>query len=1068
MTEKGNGHQVEGETDTSHTILVVEDDIALSRLVQKNLKRVGFHPVGVVKGAEAIARIADRPPTLLLLDYRLPDMTGQQVIESLKARQCNVPFIITTGHGDEQVAVEMMKLGARDYLVKDTNFLDLLPSVVKRVVDQLATEKRLAEAEERLRQSEEKYRHLFEYANDSIFIVEPSTRRFLNVNENAARRLGYSRAELLRLTLDDIDTPAAAAHNEAIIRELQETGSVIFEHAHRRKDGTEMPVEISSRVIEYGGRRVFLSFVRDITKRKRAVQALRESEERYRTLFEGVPVGLYRTTPAGQFVEVNGALVQMLGYPDREALLAVNVAELYVNPEDRQRWRFRLEQEKVVRDFEVQIRQYDGMTIWMKNTGRVVQDAGGRTLYYEGNLEDITQRKRAEEEIRRRNRELAMLNQIIAASVTSLEPEAILETACRELARAFDVPQATATLLNEEKTATMVAAECRAENRLTRLNETMAVRDYVVQYLLTHKGPLVVDDAHTDPRLAPVRDLLQQRGIISLLILPLIIKGEVVGSLDLLTTEIRHFSTEEINLAWSVADQVAGSLASVRLAQTHQLLITAIEQATETVIITDIDDKIIYINPAFEHTTGYNRAEVIGQSPDILSSDKHDEAFFQEMRATMRSGQTWRGRIVNKKKDGTLFTEEATISPIRGQNGDIVSFVEVKRDVTRELQLEEQYHQAQKMEAIGRLAGGVAHDFNNLLTGIMGHAGLALQELPPGDPVRNDIQEIHKNAERAANLTRQLLTFARRQVIAPRVLNLNELILNVDKMLRRLIGEDIELVTLPAPDLGQIKADPGQIEQVLLNLAVNARDAMPDGGKLTIEITEVILDEAYTRRHPEVSPGQYVMLAVSDTGMGMTEEVKAHIFEPFFTTKEVGKGTGLGLATCFGIVRQNNGHIWVYSEPGQGTTFKIYLPRVEETVDSSTKRGQSPSLPRGTEVILLVEDEEAVRDLAARALRRQGYTVLEAANGEEALRLAEEYSGEIHLLLTDVVMPQMGGKALATRLGGIRSKTKILFTSGYTDKAIVHHSILDSDIAFIQKPFSPTTLVYKVREVLDK
>jgi CheY-like chemotaxis protein len=287
-------------------------------------------------------------------------------------------------------------------------------------------------------------------------------------------------------------------------------------------------------------------------------------------------------------------------------------------------------------------------------------------------------------------------------------------------------------------------------------------------------------------------------------------------------------------------------------------------------------------------------------------------------------------------------------------------------------------------------------------------------------------------------------------------------------MLRRLIGEDIELVMLPAPDLGQVKADPGQLEQVLLNLAVNARDAMPGGGKLTIETANVTLDEDYAQQYAEVAAGEYVLLSINDNGIGMTEEVKGRIFEPFFTTKEAGKGTGLGLATCFGIVKQSGGHIWVYSEVDQGTTFKIYLPRVAADAGSLPGRGQSHALPRGTETILLVEDEATVRTLAARTLRKQGYTVLEAANGEEALYVARQHSGEIQLLFTDVVMPQMGGKMLASRLEEESPSTRVLFTSGYTDNAIVHHGVLDPGIAFLQKPFSPEVLIRKVREVLDQ
>jgi CheY-like chemotaxis protein len=362
----------------------------------------------------------------------------------------------------------------------------------------------------------------------------------------------------------------------------------------------------------------------------------------------------------------------------------------------------------------------------------------------------------------------------------------------------------------------------------------------------------------------------------------------------------------------------------------------------------------------------------------------------------------------------------------------------------------------------------VAHDFNNLLTGMMGYAGLALKALSPDDPVRRDIEEIQKTAKRAADLTRQLLAFARKQVIHPTVLNLNDLILNIDKMLRRFIGENIQMVTLPAPDLGYVKADRGQLEQVLLNLVLNARDAMPAGGNLTMETANVTLDEDYARQHAEVTPGEYVLLSISDTGIGMTEEVKAHLFEPFFTTKEIDKGTGLGLAICFGIVKQSGGHIQVYSEVNGGTTFKIYLPRFREAISPVPDQDKPNNLPRGVETILLVEDETSVRELASRMLRQQGYNVLNAANGDEALRVAQEQAeAEIHLLLTDVVMPQLGGRELADRLKTMRPDLKVLFISGYTGNTDVHHGFLEPGVAFLSKPFSPQMLAHKVREVLD-
>ena len=1120
--------------------------------------------------------------------------------------------------------------------------------------------------------------------------------------------------------------------------------------------------------------------------RARQHQSVKAAEASYRGLFDGVPVGLYRTTPAGRFLDVNPALVHMLGYPDRETLMAVNANELYVDDEERARWRTRLEQEGIVRDFEVRFRQSDGTVIWARDTARALRDVDGRVLYFEGSMEDIAERKRAEEELAKernllrtlvdnlpdchifvkdsesrfittnlshlqtlgaknldevfgktdfdlfpeelaeqyhadeqgvlesgeplfnrvepvvdqrgekkwylttkvplrdgsgsivglmgmsrditehkqaeetlkqrnrelatlfeattaissnlslgtvlqtvaeqmvsalgssgcalsiwrreqdavetlaehntlkpenndppgtyyalsdypatrqvletgqsmliqyddptadqaelawmarqevktvlmlpliarervwgllelidemegrqytaeefslaesltaqaalaienaqlhqavqqelaeraraeqenhsRSRELALLNRIIAASATEPEPTTILEIACREMAHAFDVPQAIAAQLNDEKTAATVVAEYRTDDRPPALNDTFPMEGNPwYQYLFTYKAPLSVDDAFRDPWLAPIHGPTGdgQRCAASLLILPLIIDGDVVGSLSLAATQPRTFSASEISLAWNVADQVAGGLARARLAQTQRRLTAAIEQAAESIVILDTEGAILYVNPAFERITGYSRAEAVGQTLHILNSGKHDAAFFKNLWATVSAGEVWHGRIVNKQKDGTLYTDETTVTPVRNESNTIVNYVEVKRDVTRELELEEQYRQSQKMEAVGQLTAGIAHDFNNLLTAINGFAELMQFELSVDDPRQELVVKILRSGKRASDLIRQLLAFSRKQIIEPRVLDLNAVVTDMDRMLQRIIGENIELQTILIRDLWPVKADPSQIEQVIVNLAVNARDAMPGGGKLIIETANVMLDEDYAADHVGAEAGEHVLLAVSDTGVGISEDVRARIFEPFFTTKQAGKGTGLGLATVYGIVKQSGGNIWVYSEEGVGTTFKVYLPRGAESRRTLDHPEIGQEMPLGKETILLVEDEAGVRDLARVVLQRQGYTVLEAADGQQAVQLADGHSGPIHLLLTDVVMPGSNGKTLAQNLIQTHPEMSVLFMSGYTNEAIAHHGVLEPGVAFLQKPFHPMTLARKVRKVLD-
>lgn len=392
---------------------------------------------------------------------------------------------------------------------------------------------------------------------------------------------------------------------------------------------------------------------------------------------------------------------------------------------------------------------------------------------------------------------------------------------------------------------------------------------------------------------------------------------------------------------------------------------------------------------------------------------------------------------------------------------------ELEREVSERKMAEEQLRQAQKMEAVGKLAGGVAHDFNNLLTAINGHSDLAMRRLKQDDPLYDKLEKIKKAGERAATLTHQLLAFSRKQILQPKVLDLNQVVFEMNKMLQPLIGEDIDLLTKLKPDLGMVKADPGQLEQVLMNLSVNARDAMPKGGKLTIETANVYLDEDYAGRHLSITPGWYVMLAVSDTGSGMDAQTQERIFDPFFTTKEVGKGTGLGLSTVYGIVKQSGGSIWVYSELGRGTTFKVYLPCVNRCAEEPVSSTDSNKLSEGNETVLLVEDEEMVREMAKEILEESGYRVLEAKHGHEALLIAGQYRGPIHLMLSDVVMPQMSGRELAEQFISLRKDMKVLYMSGYTDDAIVHHGVLDEGTSFIEKPFTPNALARKIRETLN-
>jgi PAS domain S-box-containing protein len=697
--------------------------------------------------------------------------------------------------------------------------------------------------------------------------------------------------------------------------------------------------------------------VTDITERKQAEKALQESRQRLLLILDHFPARVFWKDKNLDFLGCNQLHAEDRGLNSPDEIVGKNdydffpveEAELY-RADDRTV----IISGKAKLNFEEPQTRFDGSTRWLRTSKVPLYDGDDHVIGILGTYEDITERKQAEEEIRRQNRELTLLNQVIAASSTGLAAEPVLETVCREMALAFDVPQSLATLINQEEEIVTIVAEYKSEDQRSILNEKIPLADNTLaQYFMKEKTPLVSNDAVNDPRLTSIAHLLRKRNVVSILSLPLFKDNEVMGTLSLTTNKTRKFSPNEIELGQRVAKQVAGTLARIQL-----------------------DEK--------------NR------------------------------------------------------------------------------QLEEQYRQGQKMEAIGRLAGGMAHDFNNLLTVITGYSELLLhRHMDKNSHEFRNVEQIRRAGERAARLTRQLLAFSRQQVIKPEILDLNEVITDMNKMLRRLVTENIELITDLAPTLGQIKADRGQIEQIIMNLTVNASDAMPQGGQLTTRTATIDLSE----EEAGLSPGAYVLLSISDTGVGMDAETQAHIFEPFFTTKEVGKGTGLGLATVYGIVRQNRGNITVSSRPGEGTTFEIYLPCYhEEETSLLTRQGQAtPEFPKGKETILLVEDEDMVRDLARHTLQQNGYQILEARDGREALDFCREYRQPIHLLLTDVIMPRgLSGPDLAIQVMTLRPDIKVLYVSGYVDNEIVKHGVLNADVEFLQKPFSPTALARKVRDILDK
>jgi PAS domain S-box-containing protein len=714
----------------------------------------------------------------------------------------------------------------------------------------------------------------------------------------------------------------------------------------------------------------------------------------------------------------------------------------------------------------------------------------GKVTRLFGSLQDITDRKRAEDALQERATQLALLNEIGGQVAALLDMDQVLDRAAHLVQERLGYHHVGLFTRDAGEERLVMRARAGEFAPLFPPDHSLALGQGLVGWVGQHGETLLANDVDAEPHYVnPYPDRLPTRSELSV---PIRIGDEIVGVLDLQSPQPNAFDPDDVATLETLAGQLAVAMNNARLYQAIQQELgerlraeaelrrlnefneSIVQSMTEGIIVEDAAGSLTFVNPAAAAMLGYAPGELIGQHwTSIVAPDQ--QPLVQVADARRAQGQTDRYEVDLVRRDGGRFPVLVSASPrLAPEDGRFSGTLAVFTDLSELKRLEDQFRQAQKMEAVGRLAGGVAHDFNNLLTVIHLSTRLLERKLRPEDSLRSTaseavwphVQRIQEASRRAANLTKQLLAFSRKEIMEPKVLDLNDLLSELDKMLRRLIREDIELTTRLAADLWPVKIDPTQVEQVVVNLAVNARDAMPSGGRLTLETADVTLDAAYAAHHLEAQPGEYVLLTVSDTGVGISEEVKAHLFEPFFTTKERGKGTGLGLATVFGIVKQNGGHIEVFGEVGQGTTFKIYLPRVSEGVPAPAPPVSQPAA-RGSETLLLVEDEPLLQEIVCDTLQGQGYQVLTAHDGLEGLRVAEAHEGPIHLLLTDVVMPRLSGRALADQLQTSHPAMRVLFTSGYTDNAIVHHGVLAEGVHFLSKPFDLEALAKKVRDVLD-
>jgi two-component system cell cycle sensor histidine kinase/response regulator CckA len=776
----------------------------------------------------------------------------------------------------------------------------LLFWILRSKVQALAAAERIA-AE--LRVSEERFRDLFENANDVVYTIDLSG-KMQSVNRAAETISGYTREQLLGMSAGELISPESLKMMPRMVRaKFEGQGVTNYEIEMVKKDGGRATLEISSRLIYRDGKAAGVQGIgRDITERKKAEEALRNSEEKHREILLNIQEGYYETDLRGRIQFFSAPLSKVLGVPE-DKLLGLDGAD-YCGPDEYKKLFGAFNQVfktgAPLTGLEYEVRTKDGQSRFLEVSASLIREASGRPSGFRGLIHDVTERKRAEEQIK------------------------------------------------------------DSEQRYRILFES-------------NPQPMWVFDFET------------------------------LAFLAVNTAAIKHY--------------------------------------------------------------GYSLEEFLSMTIKDIRSEDEVSALLSRVSSIANvenSTRIWQHR----RKDGSFIDVEVTSHSL--DFGGRKARLTLLLDITERKRLEAQLLQAQKMQAVGRLAGGIAHDFNNLLTAIIGYSQILAKKLRDDPPLRTSVEEIEKAGMRAAELTRQLLAFSRKQMLQPKILDLNSVVTELGRMLKRLIGEDIELVTVLKPDLGCVEADPGQVQQVIMNLAVNARDAMPQGGRLIIETTTVQLDQVQASQFEDLKPGPHVVLTVRDTGSGMEKTVLSRVFEPFFTTKEQGKGTGLGLSTVYGIVKQSGGHVSASSEPGHGTTFEVYLPLVADGGPQSVATAHGAEPPRGTETILLVEDEEIVRRLTRLVLESSGYRVLEAENGPDALRLCQEFDQPVQLMITDVVMPQMSGNELVQRIRLLIPKLKVLYISGYTDKAIGQEGRLDFRTHFLQKPFDPADLVQRVRQILDQ
>ncbi|MBX7258160.1 MAG: PAS domain S-box protein [Candidatus Hydrogenedentes bacterium] len=1048
-------------------VLILEDVSRDADLVARELRRVvaSFESRHAATREMFLEALDVFRPDLVLSDYTMPGFNGIEALQLVKERAPSTPVIIVTGSISEEVAAECIKAGADDYVLKEN--LKRLGPAVHQAMERARLRQENAAAERELEQAAREWRITFDAMSDAVCVVDAEG-RLLRCNEAMSRLFNRPLSEILgRHCFEVVHGTCAPVAN------------CPFECARHTKRRETMEFQAKDRWIQVtvdplldkeGSFCGAVHVMTDLTDRKRTEGTLLLHDRRMNALLElnrrssASPQELVNFAVEAAAVSLDSpcAFVGTLS-PDERTLTyhawSKDFMDRCAGPSNSMvfpsveigPWAEAVRERKpvVVNDCTThphfkRVDQEGNVTFTRQLCVPVLEGmrivavgavANKATDYTEtdaaalealvGEMWHLLRHMQEEAALERSEANLDAAQRLARmgswdydfrtnAHWCSKEMSAICEMAPAD---GMDTLESLLSLIHPED-----QVQARADIEWARQNRTDCALDC---RLCLPSGREKVVHVRAQTLSADDGSPLRFMGIVQ----------------DI--TAARQIERERTRLA------------------------LAIEHAAEAVVITDLQGVIQYVNPAFEQFTGYSAWEVVGQNPRILKSGEQDDAFYRSLWDAISTRGLWKGRFVNRRKDGSLYTEDATISAVRDPSGRIINYVAVKRDITEELRKEERLLQAQKMEAIGQLAGGVAHDFNNILQAIIGYVAMLQDRVEEESPLHEFACEIGDAAERASGLTRQLLAFSRRQVLQAEDVDLNDVVRDLMKMIKRVIGEDIKIHVTEGSELASIHADRGQIEQILLNLCVNARDAMPEGGTLEVETKNVILDDEYCSRHNCANPGCHVLLSVTDTGCGMDKATLERIFEPFFTTKELGRGTGLGLATVYGIVRQHNGIIEVYSERGQGSTFKVYLPSVDREASFVEDKDEANPEVGGTETILLAEDDPALQRLAQRILEAAGYSVLIANNGEEALEVFEAHKEHVDLALLDVVMPKASGLATYEILKVRKPGLRFLFSSGYSTSTVHVEFLLSKGIEFLQKPYSPKVLLQKIRLVLD-